>query len=349
MQIPFITEFIAYIDAYAPAFIISIVVSIVVGVILSFVQRRLLTYFEKITKRTANKIDDAMVAMMESVKPPFYWFLALYLGFSVFPFPLGAQTILNDILLSVILFYAVKALAAAVDLYLTDSNVHNKEQTARHFLGGLVKGTLWVLAILLLLSNFGINVSSLIAGLGIGGIAIAFALQNILTDLFSSFAIYFDKPFVAGDFIKVGKQLGVVERVGIKTTRLRALQGEEIVISNRELTSVRIQNFHTMSERRVEIFVGIEYDTPRSVVATLPTKIRSRMDALSGVRVDRVHFASFGESALNFDIVYYVPSGDYTAYMDRQQEINLEIMKLFEEEKVAFAFPTRTVHVVSES
>ena len=331
---------------YSGEIITAFVTALVALIIFSFVQRRLVAFFEKISSRTENKIDDAVVAMLRSIRPPFYWFLAIYLGLVLLPLPSVAKTVFNGSILAIVLFYAIRAFGIAIDMYLSQGSLEAQEKTARRFLAALVKGSLWVVAILLLLSNVGVNITSLVAGLGIGGVAIAFALQNILTDLFSSFAIYFDKPFVVGDFIIVGSHMGVVERIGIKTTRLRALQGEEIVISNRELTSTRVQNFHTMQDRRIEMHVGIEYGTPRDVVAGLAQKIRERIEALEGVRVERVHFASFGDSALDFVIVYHVPSGDYTEYMDRQQEINLEIMALFEKEGVGFAFPTRTVHLI---
>ncbi|HQU07765.1 MAG: hypothetical protein B7X04_02545 [Parcubacteria group bacterium 21-54-25] len=334
---------------YSSAITTALAVIIIALLAFALIQNRLLVYFERLSLRTTTKIDDAVVAMVRSIKPPFYWFIAIYLGLLTLPLPPVAYTVSNGLLLGVVLLYAIRALGIATDLYLAHGAAGAEERTARRFLSALIKGALWIVAVLLLLSNLGINITSLIAGLGIGGVAIAFALQNILTDLFSSFAIYFDKPFVVGDFIIVGSHMGVVERIGIKTTRLRALQGEEIIISNRELTSVRVQNFHTMQDRRVETHIGIEYGTPRETIAGLAAKIRTHMEAIQGVRVERVHFASFGDSALDFDIVYHVPSGDYTEYMDRQQEINLAIMELFEKEKVAFAFPTRTVHVVSES
>ena len=349
MNTTILAPFITFVSLYSGALITALVITIVALFFFALIQNRLFVYFERISSRTTNKIDDALVAMMRSVKPPLYWFLAFYLGLLALPLPSAARAVLNGLLLAIVLFYAIRALGSATDMYLVHSAAETQERTARHFLAGMIKGALWVVAVLILLSNFGVNITSLVAGLGIGGIAIAFALQNILTDLFSSFAIYFDKPFVVGDFIIVGTNLGVVERIGIKTTRIRALQGEEIVISNRELTSTRVQNFHTMKDRRVETIIGIEYGTPREVVAGLSAKIRACIEAIGGISVERVHFASFGDSSLNFDMVYHVPSGDYTEYMDAQQKINLAIMKLFEEENVVFAFPTRTVHLISES
>ncbi len=314
-----------------------------------FVQKYVLARLKSWSTHTKNKVDDAVVAMVGSIKPSLYWLASIYLGLLVFPFPPFAQTVLNDIFLAVVLFYGIRAIGIAFDVYFKHATAKGSERAAGGFLTTIIKITLWIIAILLLLSNSGINITSLVAGLGIGGIAIAFALQNVLTDLFSSFAIYFDKPFVVGDFITVGENLGVVERIGIKTTRIRALQGEEIVISNRELTSVRVQNFRSMTGRRIATTIGIEYGTPRAVVATLPSKIHARIDAIDGVTVDRVHFSSFGDSALTFDMVYHILSGDYTEYMDRQQEINLSIMELFEEEHVSFAFPSQTVYMQSSS
>ncbi len=343
------TSFFEFVSLHSGTIITAIIITAVALFLFAFIQNRLLAYFEKVSSRTANKIDDAVVAMVRSIKAPFYWFLALYLGLLMLPLPASAQAVLNGVLLAVVLFYTIRALGTATDMYLAHSEANVQERTARRFLAAFVKGLLWIVAGLLLLSNFGVNITSLVAGLGIGGIAVAFALQNILTDLFSSFAIYFDKPFVVGDFIIVDTNSGVVERVGIKTTRIRALQGEEIVISNRELTSVRVQNFHTMKDRRIETIIGIEYGTPRDVVAGLSVKIRKCIESVESVRVERVHFASFGASSLDFDIVYHVPSGDYTEYMNRQQEINLAIMKLFKEENIAFAFPTQTVHLISGS
>ena len=312
-----------------------------------FVQKHILTRLEVWSKHTKNKVDDAVVAMVESIRPPLYWLASIYLGLLMFPLSSFAQRVLNVTLLAVILFYSIRAIGIAFDVYFKQNTEKGDERAAGGFLTTVVKIILWIIAILLLLSNSGINITSLVAGLGIGGIAIAFALQNVLTDLFSSFAIYFDKPFVVGDFIIVGTNLGVVERIGIKTTRIRALQGEEIVISNRELTSVRVQNFRSMKGRRVATTIGIEYSTPRAVVAALPDKIRARISAVDGVTVDRVHFSGFGDSALTFDMVYFVLSGDYTEYMNRQQEINLSIMELFEKEHISFAFPSRTVYLQS--
>ncbi len=318
------------------------------AIVFSFIQKSILTKLEIFSKRTKNNIDDAVVAMVQSIRPSFYWYVSLYLGLQTLTLPSFVTTILNTGLLALVLWYALRAGGMAVDMLLKRDEGDAGEKTARHFLGTLAKVVLWSVATLLLLSNLGVNITSLIAGLGVGGIAIAFALQNILTDLFSSFAIYFDKPFVVGDFIVVGDYVGTVERIGIKTTRLRALQGEELVVSNRELTSAHIQNFHSMGERRVEMKFGIAYETPRDTVASLPEKIRATLEPIKNIRIDRVHFFKFGDSSLDFDLIYYVKSGDYNEYMDRQQEMNIALLDLFIQEKVEFAYPTQTIHIASQ-
>jgi len=207
----------------------------------------------------------------------------------------------------------------------------------------IIKIILWIIGLLLILSNLGINITSLVAGLGIGGIAIALALQNILSDLFSSFAIYFDKPFKVGDFIIIGKDMGTVEQIGIKTTRLRALQGEQIVISNQELTSARIQNFKKLSERRVAFELGVVYGTPDDKMKKIPELIEKIIKETKDTRFDRSHFKSFGDFALIFETVYYITSGEYLDYMNAQQEIGLKIKEKFSTEEIEFAYPTQTL------
>lgn len=322
----------------------AIIATLVALACFAVLQKFLFSRAAKAAARSSTNIDDAMVAMLRSVRPPFYWFLSLYIGLRLLALPPIVNAVINGLLLAWVLYYAVRALNIAVDLLISRSAKNEQERAARHLLASVCKGVLWGIAILVLLSNLGINITSLIAGLGIGGVAVAFALQNILSDLFSSFAIYFDRPFEIGDFIIVGSQMGTVDRVGIKTTRIKALAGEEIVISNNQLTSTSIQNYKKMVERRVVMDFGITYETPRATVAALSGQIREAIAGILDIRIDRINFATFGDSSLNFELVYYVLSGDYNLYMDRQESINLAIMELFEKENVAFAYPTRMVY-----
>ena len=199
----------------------------------------------------------------------------------------------------------------------------------------------WSLALLVALQNLGFEITALIAGLGIGGIAIAFALQNILGDIFCSVAIVLDKPFGVGDFIIVGDQAGVVENIGIKTTRVRSLWGEQSVFSNADLTNSRIRNYKRMEERRITFALGVTYETPVEKLERIPAIIRETIASTSMTRFDRAHFKEYGDFSLNFEVVYYVLSPDYNTYMDIQQTINLAIFRRFTEEGIDFAYPTQ--------
>jgi len=208
------------------------------------------------------------------------------------------------------------------------------------FVGRLV---LWSLVVILLLDNLGLDVTALVAGLGVGGIAVALAVQNILGDLFASLSIVLDKPFAVGDFLIIDEHMGAVENVGLKTTRVRSLSGEQLVFSNADLLKSRIRNFGRMFERRVVFKIGVTYQTPRDKLQRIPAMIREAIQRQDKVRFDRSHFQAYGDYALTFETVYYVLSPDYNQYMDIQQAINLEIHEAFEAEGIEFAYPTQTL------
>lgn len=210
-----------------------------------------------------------------------------------------------------------------------------------------VMGKLLLLTLILLLAldNLGIRVNALIAGLGIGGIAVGLAAQSILADLFASFAIVLDKPFLLGDFIVVNQYQGTVEHIGLKTTRIRSMTGEEIIFSNADLLKSQIRNLKRMQERRVTFSLAITYDTSSDKVASIPLILKEIVTQQPALRFLRAHFKSFGDSALLFEVVYYVLNADYLSYMDAQQSINLAIHRRFSEEHIEFAYPTQTVYL----
>jgi small-conductance mechanosensitive channel len=223
-----------------------------------------------------------------------------------------------------------------------------RSELALKWLSSSIKFLIWVLAAILFLDNIGIKINSLIAGLGVGGIAIAFASQSIIADFFCFFTIFFDRPFEIGDFIKAGEQSGIVEHIGIKTTRIRALSGEQLVFSNTDLTSARIQNFKTMTKRRVLFSIGVTYDTPVEHLREIPAIIREIVESTSKTDFGRVHFASYGNFSLNFEIVYFILSGDYDTFMDISQSINLRIKEEFDKRGIEFAFPTQTLYLAGQ-
>ena len=209
----------------------------------------------------------------------------------------------------------------------------------------IVRVAVWSIALLLIFENLGFDVTALVAGLGVGGIAVALAAQSVLGDLFSSLAIVLDRPFEVGDFIVFGDQNGTVEKIGIKTTRIRALSGEQIAVSNSDLVATRVHNFKRMVERRIVLVLGVTYDTPPDTLERIPGMVKEIVEKQEQARFDRAHFRSFGDSALEFETVYWVLSPDYTVYMDVQQAINFAILRAFQEEGIGFAFPTTTFDV----
>lgn len=215
-------------------------------------------------------------------------------------------------------------------------------------LGFVGRVGVWSIVLLLTLENLGVDITALIAGLGVGGIAVALASQNILGDLFASLSIVLDKPFVVGDFLIIGEHLGAVERVGLKTTRVRSLSGEQLVFANSDLLNSRIRNFGRMFERRVVFSIGVVYQTSPEKLRNIPIIIRESIEAQQSVRFDRAHFQKYGDFALVFEAVYYVLSPDYNVYMDIQQAINLAIYERFAQDGIDFAYPTQTVFITGQ-
>lgn len=222
-----------------------------------------------------------------------------------------------------------------------DSGHHNSAP-ALEFIGRFL-----ILSLLILvgLDNLGINVTALIASLGIGGIAIALAVQNILGDLLASLSIVLDKPFKVGDFIVVDSYMGTVEKIGLKTTRVRSLSGELLIFGNTDLLKSRIQNFKQMEERRVVFKFGVTYQTSPQQLESIPGILREIIGSTQGTRFDRAHFTVLGESSYDFEVVYFVLDANYNIYMDIQQHINLELVRRFASQKIEFAFPTRTIYM----
>lgn len=216
---------------------------------------------------------------------------------------------------------------------------------AMDIVGFLVRVAVWAIVFLLALDNLGVNITALVAGLGVGGIAVALAAQNIISDLFASLSIVLDRPFVLGDFLVIDDLAGTVEKVGIKTTRVRSLSGEQLVFSNNDLLSSRIRNYGRMSERRVLFKIGVVYQSSPEELEKIPELIEDIIVKQDSARFDRAHFHSFGDFSLNFEVVYYVESSDYKLHMDIQQAVNLEIYRRFAAAGIEFAYPTQTLFV----
>ena len=302
----------------------------------------------QLARRTSTSLDDAAIELVRATRQGLILMVTLYLGSRTLQLPERMDTALR-VLATVATFVQVglwltAALKQAIDASCRRAAGDNLGATttlgALYFVGQLL---IWSMALLLALANLGIDVSALIAGLGVGGIAVALAVQNILGDLFASLSIVVDKPFVVGDFIIVDDMMGTVEQVGLKTTRLRSLSGEQLIFSNGDLLKSRVRNYKRMQERRAVFGFGVVYGTTPAQLSAIPKTVRSIVEAMPGIRFDRAHFKSFGESSLDFEVVYWMLDPDYNKYMDVQQAINLALMEALAHEGVEFAFPTRTV------
>lgn len=328
-------------------YIYALIVLMVAVIVFRTFQFYILRKLKKAAEKTETDIDDTLIKIVQSLRPPFYYFLAFY--FSTYYIVVSDifKKVVEGMLFLFIVYQIIVVTQILID-YVLEKWIDKRaddmgSRVAMENIGKFAKFIVWVLGLLLILSNLGINVTSLIAGLGVGGVAIAFALKEILADLFSSFAIYFDKPFKIGDFIKIGNDGGTVVKIGIMTTRLQTPQGEELVMSNQELISSRVQNFKKMEERRGLFTIGVAYETPVEKLRAIPSDIKSIIESVENIRFDRAHFKQFDDSALTYEIVFYVNSNDYASFMDAQQEINLKIVEKFREKGIEMAYPTRTV------
>lgn len=308
----------------------------------------IISRLKKLAEKTKTDIDDTLIEIVRSLKPPFYSFLAFFFALQFLAVSETIEKVVTAVLVIWIVLQAVVAVGILIDYVGKRMFARDDDEGSRAAVGGIklfAKIVLWSLGLLTVLSNLGVDVTSLIAGLGIGGIAIALAAQNILSDLFSSFSIYFDKPFGVGDFIVVGDKKGTVQKIGIKTTRIKALGGEELVMSNQELTSAQIQNFGKLEERRATFSFGVTYETDRAKLKNIPDMVRGIVEGVDKTRFDRAHFTEFGDSALNFSVVYYVLSENYIDYANAQQEINIKLFDKFAEEGIEMAYPTQTIYM----
>jgi len=313
--------------------------------IYTIIERYLLNF----AKRTKTKLDDEI---LKNIKLPLYLFIIVTgLYYSIMPLsfiqPFSETTDILFIVIDILLgtFVATRIVNVIFSWY-NEKQKERKNDLSDHLifiLRKIIHLVIYLFAFFIILYAFEIDLSGVVVGLGVGGIAIAFALQNILGDIFSAFTIYFDKPFEIGDYITIGSDAGNVKKIGIKSTRIQTLQGEELVVSNHELVNTRIHNFKKMKRRRINFNFGVIYDTPQEKLKKIPDMVKKILSSIDLVDLDRVHFKEFGSFSLTFEVVYNLKSKDYTRYMDTQQEINLEIKKAFEKEGIEMAFPTQTI------
>lgn len=306
---------------------------------------------QKLARRTATDIDDLVVELLDKTRILFIGLVVLWVAARPLDLPPEAEVVLRGILVvGLHLQFGFWGMGVVNYLLARWKREQLEEDpgiaTAVGAVGFIARLGLWAILALTALGTLGVEVSAFVASLGIGGVAVALALQNVLGDIFASMSIVLDKPFIIGDFVSVGELSGTVEHVGLKTTRVRSLSGEQLIFSNSDMLNSRIRNYGRMRERRVAFEVGVEYGTPADTLRAIPGYIREAVEASDNTRFDRSHFSGFGASSIDFETVYYMSVPDYAAYMDTQQAINLSLYERFGAEGIEFAFPTRTVHVV---
>jgi small-conductance mechanosensitive channel len=330
--------------------LVAIAIALAAFSLLRFVQGIATRRLKKLAARTDTRWDDHVVEMLAETRLTFLLVLGVFIGSLSLGLPPGIRSVVLTAFVIALLIQGGIWGGVLVNAIVKDYRDRAKEEnpaelTTLGLIGFAGRVAVWSLVVLLVLDNLGINITALVAGLGIGGIAVALAVQNILGDLFASLSIVLDKPFVVGDFLSIGEFLGSVERIGLKTTRLRSLSGEQLVFSNTDLLNGRIRNYGRMFERRVVFTLGVTYQTPREKLQRIPGILKEAIDAQDRTRFDRSHFAKYGSFSLDFETVYYVLTPDYNAHMDIQQAIFYTVHEQFEREGIEFAYPTQTLFV----
>lgn len=309
--------------------------------------RRLRHWAEK----TKNTLDDFIIAFFSKTVMPLLYLASFY--FSVHHLKLHT---LNSRYMRIgyaiiITIVAVRGLLSIIHYLLIKIVTRNegdeadlREKQLKGFLT-LVDLVVWIISLVFLLDNLKYNVTTLVAGLGVSGIAIAIAAQAILGDFFAYFVIFFDRPFNIGDFIEVDDKTGTIEYIGFKSTRIRTLMGDQLIVSNKDLTNARMHNYKKMERRRMLFTLGVTYQTAPGQLEAIPKIVEGVIQSVKNITFDRGHFVKFGDSSLVFEFVYYVESQDYTLHINALHEVNLKIYKTFAEKGIHFAYPTQSVYI----
>ena len=331
-------------------YLIATVILVCLIVLIRICRRATFSSLRKWASKTENIYDDAIVSILEKNLIPIAYITSIYLAVGNLTLhPIVKRTV-NVLVIMVATIFAIRLFSAGIEyaikiywLNYQRDNV-NLEQSIDAIIPA-IRIVIWLIGIVFILDNLGFDLSAVVTSLGIGGVAIALASQGVLQDLFSYFSILLDRPFELGDFIIVGDYLGTVEYVGIKTTRLKSINGEQIVMANSDLVGSRIRNYKKMRQRRIVFKFGVVYETSTEKLAQIPDTIRDIIEQTENASCDRAHFSGYGEYSLDFEVVYFINTSDYTVYMNAQQEINLAVKAKFTELEIEFAYPTQVSYL----
>jgi small-conductance mechanosensitive channel len=350
MTLPFLsrTGQFAFFNNSLEDWVVALAVGVAATVAMLFVRAFVLRRVEAVSRRTRTRIDDFVLTMLSRTYLLFIVVFGLYFGSTFLDLSVRQDRFVTRVAIASLLLQAAvwgdTGLRAWRDQF-SVGPVDGERRQSSSVLCFISRLLLWVVVTLMILDNFGINITTLVASLGIGGVAVALATQNILGDLFASLSIMLDKPFEVGDFIIVGDVLGSVEHIGLKTTRVRGLGGEQVVFSNGELLKSRIHNHKRMQTRRVAFVLRVAYGMQEELLARIPDLIRDIISAKPNIDFERAHFFSWGQWSLDFEVVYHYRSPDYIRHMDAQQAIFLDIYRRFQQEGIEFAQPLSIVRL----
>jgi len=353
-----INEFlqITYLGNRVIDYLFSIVIFILLIVLMHISRKLFLRLINTYAKKTTTSIDDKFVKAFEEKIKTFLnllYFGAFYISIRRLAMESQIEHFFNIFVAILLIFFGVQFMLS-ITIYGLETYWVKKEKdkSKKQALKGIItitKFIVWSIVFIVVLDNMGIKISTLVAGLGIGGIAIALAAQTVLGDLFSYFIIFFDRPFEIGDFIIVDDFKGTVAYIGLKTTRLNSLGGEQLIFSNQDLTNSRIKNYKRMNQRRIAFQFGVTYQTDLIKLKEIPKIVKDIILKIPETTYDRVHFSSYGDFSLNYEVVYYIHSNDYKKYMDIQQEINFQLKETFEKQGIEFAYPSQTIFLVNNN
>jgi len=339
-----------YLGNSIQSWLVALVIFMVTFLVIKSVQAVVVHRLSRLAEKTTTHIDDLFVYIFKSTKTFIIIAGSAYIACGVITLKPSYEALWLKVVILMLILQGGFWANAGIRFWF-DHNIQKRMDqdsasvTTISLLGFMARVSLWVIVLLLLLDNLGVNITGLVAGLGIGGIAVALAVQNILGDLLASLSIVLDKPFVVGDFIVVDSLMGTIEHIGLKTTRIRSLSGEQLIFSNNDLLKSRVRNYKRMSERRILFGFGVIYQTPLEKLKEIKEIVSDIIIKVENARLDRVHFKEYGDSSLNFEVVYYVTDPDYTIYMNVQETINQEIFRRFAEEAIEFAYPTQTLFI----
>ena len=331
-------------------YLIALFVLIALLAALKIFQLLILSRLRDASNKPRADFNNVLIQILSELKSPIYFLIALYLAIKTIATSLLVSQTVSIFFVIAIVYEFVQAADKIIDYFTRKYLEKNSGKEIGKYgtstiraLKNTAKVTFWVVGILLILSNLEINVIPIIILFGIVGLAIALALQNVLSDVFSSFSIYFDKPLREGDFVCIGSDMGTVQKIGFKSTRILTLHNEEITISNKEITNAKIQNFKKLEGHLVVLTLKILYGTKTEKLEKIPGLVRKIIDDMGGVSFDHCRFRDYGNSGLNFEITFHINSPDHQTYLNLREKINFDIYKTFEKEKIEFASSAQTL------